>query len=111
MRVNSTGLGKTTMVANFGVFDTVVAEKIAGQYEGKEGDYVVLSVNAFEPVHWNIKITLGGKDLRRCLLKAMKPRIAFRMLWLLLRGNDLDDGRGADPVPGHVRERTGVEGV
>ena len=90
MKVNSTGLGKTTMVADFGVFDTMASEKIAGQYEGKEGDYVVLSVDAFEPIHWNIKITLGGKDLRRCLLKVMQPRIAFRMLWLLLRGNALD---------------------
>ena len=90
MKVNSTGLGKTTMVADFGVFDTVVVDKIAGQYEGKEGDNVVLSVDAFEPVHWNIKISLGGKDLRRCLVKAMNPRIALRMLWLLVRGNDLD---------------------
>ena len=92
MKVNSTGLGKTTMVADFGVFDTIIEEKIAGQYEGKQGDYVVLSVDAFEPVHWNIKITLGGKDLRKFILKAIKPRIAFRMLWLLFRGNDLDRG-------------------
>lgn len=90
MRVNSTGLGKTTMVADFGAFDTKVSEKIAGQYEGKEGDYVVLSVDAFEPVHWNIRIAMGGKDLRNCLLKALKPQIAFRLLRLLLRGNDLD---------------------
>lgn len=94
MKVNSTGLGKTTMVADFGVFDTIVAEKIAGQFEGREGDYVVLSVDAFEPVHWNIKITMGGKDLRRFLAKALKPRIALRMMWLLLRGNDLDKDLG-----------------
>jgi len=90
MRVNSTGLGTTTMVANFQAFQTVVTEKLAGQYIGKDGEYIVIGVEAVQPVHWNIRITMDGQDLRKFIRNALKPKVVFRMLSIFLRGSSLD---------------------
>ncbi len=90
MRVNSTGLGQTTMVANFENFHTVVTEKLAGQYIGKDGEYLVIGVEAVQPVHWKIRITMDGKDLRNLVKKALRPKILMRMLSIFIRGSSLD---------------------
>jgi hypothetical protein len=90
MRVNSTGLGTTTMVANFEGFQTAVTEKLAGQYIGKDGEYIVIGVEAVKPIHWNIRITMDGQDLRKLIKKALKPKIAYRMFSILFRGSRLD---------------------
>jgi len=90
MRVNSTGLGTTTMVANFEGFQTVVTEKLAGQYVGKDGEYIIIGVEAVKPIHWNIRVTVDGQDLRNMIKMALKPKIVFRMLSILLRGSRLD---------------------
>ena len=90
MRVNSTGLGTTTMVANFEDFQTAVTGKIAGQYVGKDGEYIILGVEAVKPIHWNIRITMDGQDLRNLIRKALKPKIIFRTLSILLRGSKLE---------------------
>ncbi len=90
MRVNSTGLGTTTMVANFEGFQTVVTEKLAGQYIGKDGQYIVIGVEAVQPIHWNIRITMDGHDLRKFVKNALKPKVIFRMLSIFLRGSRLD---------------------
>lgn len=91
MRVNSTGLGQTTMIANFEEFQTVVTGKIAGQYIGEDGEYIILGVEAVKPIHWNIRITMDGQDLRNLIRKAMKPKIIFRALSILLRGSKLEE--------------------
>jgi transcription antitermination factor NusA-like protein len=90
MRVNSTGLGTTTMVANFEGFQTVVTEKLAGQYVGKDGKYIVIGVEAVKPIHWNIRITMDGQDLRKFIKNALKPKVIFRMLSIFIRGSSLD---------------------
>lgn len=90
MKVNSTGLGKTTLIADFEDFQTEATEETAAQFGNKDGDYLVLAVAAFEPVHWSIRITMDGQDLRKFLGKILKPKVAFRMLSLLIRGNRLD---------------------
>jgi hypothetical protein len=90
MRVNSTGLGQTTMVANFEEFQTAVTGKIAGQYVGKDGEYIIIGVEAVQPIHWNIRITMDGRDLRQLVKKALKPKVAYRMLSILFRGCRLD---------------------
>ncbi len=91
MRVNSTGLGTTTMLADFEGFQTSVLDsKIKGQYIGKDGAYIVLGVEAVKPVHWTIRITMDGHDLRKLILKALKPAILYRVFSILLRGSRLD---------------------
>ena len=56
MKVNSTGLGKTTMVATFADLEKVDGEPVGAMR---------LNIEATEPVHWSIKATVGGDDLRR----------------------------------------------
>ena len=57
MRLRSTGLGKTELIGN------VEAIK-------KQGDYLVMLVRTVEPVRWQVRAGLDGKDLRD-LIKAM----------------------------------------
>jgi hypothetical protein len=90
MRVNSTGLGKTTMIADFEGFQTSVSDLLAGQYVGNNGDYIVLGVEAVKPIHWTIRIAMDGQDLRSLILKALKPKVLLRVLSILLRGSKLD---------------------
>ena len=93
MRVNSTGLGQTTMVANFEGFQTIAADKVAGQYVGKDGQYIILGVEAVKPIHWTIRITMDGRDLRRLIKAALTPKVISRVLSILIRGRNLDPGQ------------------
>ncbi len=80
MKVNSTGLGKTTMVAHF-------ADLI--KVNGESSPAMRLSIEATEPVHWTIKATVGGDDLRRFARLMLKPSNLFHVLWLLCFGKKL----------------------
>ncbi len=80
MKVNSTGLGKTTMVASFAHLEKV---------NGEPGGAMRLNIEATEPVHWSIKATVGGDDLRRFARLMLKPSILFHVLWLLCFGKKL----------------------
>jgi len=91
MRVNSTGLGKTTLIADFEAFETVAAEKLAGQYIGKKGEYLILGVESVRPVHWTIRITMDGKDMRKLIRKSLSLKVIRRVLWILARGTSLDE--------------------
>jgi len=91
MRVNSTGLGTTTMQANFeGFYTTVVDNKLKGQYQGQDGTYIIMGIEATKPVHWTIRCAIDGKDLRQLIIKAMNPRVLFRVISILIRGSKLD---------------------
>jgi hypothetical protein len=76
MKVNSTGLGKTTMVANF----TEIRP------DPETGNALKLRVDASEPIHWVITITLGGKDMRRFVGLLLNPALLFKALVLLIKG-------------------------
>ena len=80
MKVNSTGLGKTTMVAHFA--DLVNAE---------DGDELamVLNIEATEPVHWSIKATVAGEDLRTFVKLLLRPSILWRALRMFVFGKSL----------------------
>jgi hypothetical protein len=80
MKVNSTGLGKTTMVAHFA--DLV-------KVDGEEGDAMRLHIEATEPVHWSIKATVGGEDLRQFAKLLLRPSVLFLALKLLVSGKKL----------------------
>ncbi len=79
MKVNSTGLGKTTMVAHFAELS---------KDNGSGG--MILNIEATEPVHWSIKATVGGPDLRRFAKLLLKPSVMFRVVRLLVFGKDLE---------------------
>ncbi len=80
MRVNSTGLGKTTMVAQFADLT---------KFDDHGTTAMVLNIEATEPVHWSIKATVGGSDLRMFLKLLLRPSILGRALWLLCFGKEL----------------------
>jgi hypothetical protein len=80
MKVNSTGLGKTTMVATFADL-----QKVNGESAGA----MRLNIEATEPVHWSIKATVGGDDLRTFARLMLKPSNLFYVLWLLCFGKKL----------------------
>lgn len=80
MKVNSTGLGKTTMVAHFADLSKV---------NGESSGAMRLSIEATEPVHWAIKATVGGEDLRRFARLMFKPSNLLYVLWLLCFGKKL----------------------
>lgn len=81
MKVNSTGLGKTTMVAHF-------AELAKADDNGSGA--MMLNIEATEPVHWSIKATVGGEDLRMFAKLLFKPSILWRALWLVCFGKELN---------------------
>jgi hypothetical protein len=80
MKVNSTGLGKTTMVAHFANLTKV---------EDQGSGAMTLNIEATEPVHWSIKATVGGEDLRKFARLLLRPSIFFHTLWLVCFGKAL----------------------
>jgi hypothetical protein len=49
-----------------------------------------LNIEATEPVHWSIKATVGGDDLRAFAKFLLKPSVLFYALWLVCFGKTLD---------------------
>ena len=80
MKVNSTGLGKTTMVAHFEELSKVNENDSAA---------MKLTIEATEPVHWTIKATVGGDDIRGFIKLALKPSIIWLGLKMLIFGGKL----------------------
>ena len=73
MRVRSTGLGKTEMVAGFQGLEPV------------GNGYIVVEMPATEPVKWRIRVALTGAGLRRLLKLMFKPSAGLAMVGILFR--------------------------
>ena len=71
MRVRSTGLGSTEMVAVF--------QKLQDLGDG----WLVMEMHATEPIKWRIRVALTGDDLRRLLGLMLKPSTALAILKVL----------------------------
>jgi hypothetical protein len=76
MKVRSTGLGKTVMVANF-------KELLNAEYDGRK--VVQLTLEATEPLHWTIRAFMEPKDIRN-VVAMVTPSIIWRGLLALLIG-------------------------
>lgn len=74
MKVNSTGLGKTTLVANFGVL-----EPIAGDIPALK-----MTIESTQPIHWHITVALDGSDIRQFIGIVVKPKLLIHVLKMLL---------------------------
>jgi hypothetical protein len=75
MKVNSTGLGQTTMVAAF--------TQLYKDPDG--GESLKMKIESSEPIHWVITATLGGADLRNFIKLLLKPSILYYALSLMLK--------------------------
>ena len=76
MRVRSTGLGKTEMVAGIKRLQPV------------ENGYIVMEMHSTEPVRWRIRIAMTGADLRRLLKLMFKPAAVFAIFRILFQGTN-----------------------
>ena len=76
MKVNSTGLGQTTMVAAF--------TQLFKDPDG--GQTLKLKIESSEPIHWVITATLEGGDLRNFIRLLFKPSILYYAISLMLKG-------------------------
>ncbi len=74
MKVNSTGLGQTTMVASF-----------TQLIKDPEGEEIKLKIESSEPIHWVITATLNGGDLRNFIKLLLKPSILYHAISLMLK--------------------------
>jgi len=77
MKVQSTGLGKTVMVAHF------KGLSISEFYNQKAMEMIIEST---EPLHWHIKVYMEPKDVRRAVIIGMKPSIIWKGLTALIFG-------------------------
>jgi hypothetical protein len=75
MKVNSTGLGQTTMVAAF--------TQLYKDPDG--GDSLKMKIESSEPIHWVITATLGGADLRNFIKLLLKPSIIYYAISLMMK--------------------------
>ena len=75
MKVNSTGLGQTTMVAAF--------TQLHKDPEG--GEALKLKIESSEPIHWVITATLEGSDLRNFIRLLFKPSILCYAISLMMK--------------------------
>ncbi len=75
MKVNSTGLGQTTMVASF-----------TELFRGPDGEETLkLKIESSEPIHWVITATLEGPDLWNFIRLLLKPSILYYAVSLMFR--------------------------
>jgi hypothetical protein len=75
MKVNSTGLGQTTMVAAF--------TQLLKDPDG--GETLKLKIESSEPIHWVITATLEGADLRNFIKLLFKPSILYYAISLMMK--------------------------
>lgn len=74
MKVNSTGLGKTTLVANFGVLEPIAGAPPA----------LKMTIESTQPIHWHITVALDGSDIRQFIGIVLKPKTLIHVLKMLL---------------------------
>ncbi len=77
MKVQSTGLGKTVMVAQF-------KELLKTDFDNQQ--VLQLTMEATEPLHWTIKVYMEPKDLRKAIVMGLKPSVLWRALLAVFYG-------------------------
>lgn len=75
MKVNSTGLGQTTMIASF--------TQLFKDPDG--GEALKLKIESSEPIHWVITATLEGADLRNFIKLLFKPSVLYYAVSLMTK--------------------------
>jgi hypothetical protein len=70
MKVQSTGLGKTVMVAQF-------KELLKTDFENQQ--VLQVTMEATEPLHWTIKVYMEPVDLRKAIVMGLKPSVLWKV--------------------------------
>ena len=77
MKVQSTGLGKTVMVAQF-------KELFKTNFDNQQ--VLQLTMEATEPLHWTIKVYMEPKDIRTAMGFGLKPSVVWKALLATIFG-------------------------
>ena len=88
MKVNSTGLGNTTLTAH-----------ISGLLPGDEPGLLVMKIESTQPVHWYITCRMEPEDIRTAIKMVLKPAALCP---------DIEDGVGL--LPGKAEAERGLGG-
>ena len=77
MKVQSTGLGKTVMLAQF-------KELSRGSFDDRQ--VLQMTMEAVQPLHWTIRVHLEPKDLRKIIGLGLRPVTVWKVILALLLG-------------------------
>jgi hypothetical protein len=77
MKVQSTGLGKTVMLADF-------KELLNTDFENQQ--VLQLTMESTEPLHWTIKVYMEPNDLRKAIVMGLKPSVLWKALLAAVLG-------------------------
>ena len=77
MKVQSTGLGKTVMLADF-------KELLNTEFENQQ--VLQLTMESTEPLHWTIKVYMEPNDLRQAIVMGLKPSVLWKALLAVVSG-------------------------
>ena len=77
MKVQSTGLGKTVMLANF-------KELLNTDFDSQQ--VLQLTMESTEPLHWTIKVFMEPNDLRKAIVMGLKPSVLWKALLAIVFG-------------------------
>jgi hypothetical protein len=77
MKVQSTGLGKTVMLADF-------KELLNTDFDHRQ--VLQLTMESTEPLHWTIKVYMEPDDLRKAIVMGLKPSVLWKALLAVVLG-------------------------
>lgn len=77
MKVQSTGLGKTVMLAQF-------KELLNTEFDNQQ--VLQLTMKSTEPLHWTIKVYMEPGDLRQAIVMGLKPSVLWKALLAVVAG-------------------------
>ena len=77
MKVQSTGLGKSVMIAHIGGISIT-------DFDGEKT--MKMTMESTEPLHWYIQVYMEPKDVRQAIFKGLRPSIIWKGLMALLFG-------------------------
>lgn len=77
MKVQSTGLGKTVMLAHF-------QDLLKTRFDDEQ--VLQMNMESTEPLHWIIKVYMEPKDIRQAVLMGLKPSILWKAFLALVFG-------------------------
>lgn len=77
MKVQSTGLGKSVMVAHIGGISIT-------DFDGEK--MMKMTMESTEPLHWYIQVYMEPKDVRQAVFKGLRPSVVWKSLMALLFG-------------------------
>ena len=100
MKVQSTGLGKTVMLAH-----------LQDLFKTSFEDEQVLQVNmeSTEPLHWVIKVYMEPKDIRRTVLMGLKPSILWKAFMAVVFGRFSLFGKTTAPAEVTGMDKTEIQ--